>query len=84
MPEFWYYAKMQAGPDVARYVHVTGDHDGVRAAWERLGFEPVSGWSLGDAVLSTLFRAGPAFVELVDRASVREQARPADAALVAG
>ncbi len=70
-------------PDVPRYVHVASDHDGVRAAWERLGFEPVSGWDRGDAVRSTLFRAGPAFVELVDGESLRAAAARPYAAAVA-
>ena len=65
------------GPDAARYVLVSDDYDAVLAAWTRLGFEQVPGWSRG--IRSTLFRAGPSLVELVDAAAVAEQA-----ALVAG
>ncbi len=80
---FWYYAKVHAAPDVARYVHVTGDYEGVRAAWVRLGFAAVSGWDRGSAVRSTLFRAGPAFVELVDGSALRTEAVQPYAAAVA-
>jgi len=62
--------------DVARYVHVSEDYEAARAAWERLGFRRVSGWDRGDAVRSTLFRAGPAFVELVDGAALKAEAEP--------
>jgi hypothetical protein len=67
---------MQPVHDVARYVHVASDYDAVRAAWERLGFAHVSGWDRGDTVRSTLFRAGPAFVELVDGAALKAEAQP--------
>jgi hypothetical protein len=70
-------------PDVPRYVHVAADHDGLRAAWERLGFTPVPGWARGDAVRSTLFRAGPAYVELVDGESLRAATAQPYAAAVA-
>ena len=85
MPDLWYYAKMmQPARDVARYVHVTNDYEGVRAAWERLGFRRVPGWDRGDAVRSTLFRAGPAFVELLDGSTLARSATAADAALLVG
>lgn len=60
------------GPDAARYVHVSDDYEAVLAAWTRLGFEPVPGWSRG--LRSTLFRAGPSLVELVDGAGLAELA----------
>ena len=58
-------------PDVARYVHLSDAYDAVHAAWRRLGFEPVPGWGRG--LRSTLFRTGPALVELVDAAALAEQ-----------
>jgi hypothetical protein len=67
---------MQPTLDVARYVHVASDYDAVRGAWERLGFAHVPGWDRGDTVRSTLFRAGPAFVELVDGAALKAEAAP--------
>jgi hypothetical protein len=69
--------------DVARYVHVSEDYETARAAWERLGFRRVSGWDRGDTVRSTLFRAGPAFVELVDGAALKAVSEPRYAAAVA-
>ena len=77
---------MHPSPDVARYVHVSDDYESTRADWERLGFRRLSGWDRGDAVRSTLFRAGPAFVELVDGAALatpKDEARQPYAAAVA-
>jgi hypothetical protein len=62
----------QPGPDAPRYVHVSDDYEAVLAAWTRLGFEPVPGWSRG--LRSTLFRAGPSLVELVDAEALRAEA----------
>jgi hypothetical protein len=67
--------------DTPRYVHVSDEYDAVAAAWRRLGFEPVPGWSRG--LRSTLFRAGPAFVELVDAGALRARDERAYAAAVA-
>ena len=75
-----YYANVmqEHGPDVARYVHVSDDYETVLAAWTRLGCEPLPGWSRG--LRSTLFRAGPSLVELVDGAALRSERQAAYAA----
>lgn len=74
---------MQAPPsDTPRYVHVTDEYETVSAAWRRLGFEPVTGWSSGRR--SALFRCGPSFVELVDGAALAQDEPELAPALAAG
>jgi hypothetical protein len=61
-----------------RCVYVADRYEETLAAYERLGFERVRAWDRGDDVRSALFRAGPAFVEVVDgRPARRLRSRPA-------
>jgi hypothetical protein len=47
-------------------VYVTDRYEETLAAYERLGFERVQAWDRGQDTRSALFRAGPAFVEVVE------------------
>jgi hypothetical protein len=58
------------------YVYVAERYEETLAAYERLGFERVRAWDRGDEVRSALFRAGPAFVEVVDGAAVASRREP--------
>jgi hypothetical protein len=64
------------------YVYVTERYEETLAAYERLGFERVRAWDRGDDVRSALFRAGPAFVEVVDGAVVPRRRRARERELV--
>ena len=56
------------------YVYVAERYEETLAAYERLGFERVRAWDRGEDVRSALFRAGPAFVEVVDGAALSSRA----------
>lgn len=66
------------------YVYVTDRYEETLAAYERLGFERVRAWDRGDAVRSALFRAGPAFVEVVDGAALPRRRAPKRDLVAAG
>lgn len=59
------------------YVYVAERYEETLAAYERLGFERVRAWDRGSDVRSALFRAGPAFVEVIDGAALPRPVRPA-------
>jgi hypothetical protein len=54
-------------------VYVTDHFEETLAAYERLGFQRVRAWDRGADTRSALFRAGPAYVEVVEAAA---QPRP--------
>ena len=66
------------------YVYVAERYDETLAAYERLGFERVRAWDRGADVRSALFRAGPAFVEVVDGAALPLSREPERELVAAG
>lgn len=66
------------------YVYVADRYEETLAAYERLGFERIRAWDRGDDVRSALFRAGPAFVEVVDGAALPQRRAPKRELVAAG
>jgi hypothetical protein len=60
-----------------RCVYVTDRYEETLSAYERLGFQRVRAWDRGDDTRSALFRAGPAYVEVVERVAPRRSLKPA-------
>jgi hypothetical protein len=63
-----------------QFTHIVERYDEAVASYERLGFPRVLAWTSGRAERSTLFRAGPALVEVVEAATQPPERRPAGTA----